>query len=855
MDVTPWVPPVNRFGTLGDRTRGRVYTNAFVLPLTFPTDSDARIFHYDVITPGWVPKTDLKFNAAKSRDIMVRLQQREPRIFNPVGAFDGKHNLFSFTRYPFAAQTFKVQLDTENGRRQPRAVNVTISFTREVNLQILRNLQQVTPQQLSSALNLLNVFVQAQPKKDHLFNATSVFKYNERTADERSIAPLHLWRGVFQYIFAHLHLIPLSVPEGSLVQLCKDYLRLRHLDAITALQFQQLRLFLRGVKIIADHAGRREPRTLKIRDLVDDVGAEVFAKIVHHGDVQHRVQISVAQHFRDNYNMTIPPRTLGVRGSHELFPITCCRTIQQLYRNKLSADKAAKTLKFGLKNPRDKFADIKTEWEALDHQESEFLRGGGITFSASSDPLQVDGRILNPPKIHYGPSQRHPDGEIQALERPGSWNIVEKTLRKPAPIVSWVIVDFTQRSNSTKLSGFLRKLCDAMCKHDVHRPQQVTGSPQSADRVLMNAYHTHQPKLFVVVLNEFEADLYQKVKRFGDITVGVPTQCIKWTKNRWDASDRQTSQYHANLILKINARLGGVNFVPRDNAMAVLASAPTMVLGADVSHPSPQSTLPSVAGLVASWDENACRYGASVRLQRTRLEPIADLEAMVLDALDLFWRKNARVPKRIYYYRDGVSEGQFEAVFRFENAAILDACHKFAHYPLDPDSGLKREPHVAFIICGKRHHTKFFPRDYTSTDTNGKQNCFAGLVVDSGNEPGRGFSHPHYVDFYLQSQQGLQGTSRPTHFTVLSENPPGMDLLQPFTYALCHCYSRATKSVKIPAPLVCSRAKFHYDDHVDYFDDISVNSDDPAFNSKQLDFYIKHFHPIHQDLRDSMYFV
>jgi hypothetical protein len=34
-----------RSGTLGDRTKARVFTNAFTLPLTFP--ANAKIFHYD----------------------------------------------------------------------------------------------------------------------------------------------------------------------------------------------------------------------------------------------------------------------------------------------------------------------------------------------------------------------------------------------------------------------------------------------------------------------------------------------------------------------------------------------------------------------------------------------------------------------------------------------------------------------------------------------------------------------------------------------------------------------------------------------------------------------------------------
>jgi hypothetical protein len=82
----------------------------------------------------------------------------------------------------------------------------------------------------------------------------------------------------------------------------------------------------------------------------------------------------------------------------------------------LPPEKSAKVLKFGLKTPKAKLEDINREWAALNHRESEFLRGGGITFSASSTPLEVDGRRLSPPKIQYGSSQYHPGGQIEKLE-------------------------------------------------------------------------------------------------------------------------------------------------------------------------------------------------------------------------------------------------------------------------------------------------------------------------------------------------------------------------------------------------------------------------------------------------------
>lgn len=49
--------------------------------------------------------------------------------------------------------------------------------------------------------------------------------------------------------------------------------------------------------------------------------------------------------------------------------------------------------------------------------------------------------------------------------------------------------------------------------------------------------------------------------------------------------------------------------------------------------------------------------------------------------------------------------------------------------------------------------------------------------------------------------QGIIGTSRPTHYHVLwDDSDLSMDMLQNLTYAMCHLYSRCTRSVSIPTP-------------------------------------------------------
>ena len=144
--------------------------------------------------------------------------------------------------------------------------------------------------------------------------------------------------------------------------------------------------------------------------------------------------------------------------------------------------------------------------------------------------------------------------------------------------------------------------------------------------------------------------------------------------------------------------------------------------------------------------------------------------------------------------------------------------------PISPAGACKKlgfNPTITLIVVGKRHHVRFFPRDEREGDRSG--NCPAGTVVDSD------VVNPVEFDFYLQSHGGLLGTSRPAHYNVLLDENKftyviaflsdsfarllsmltiiymhRADGLQSLSYALCHVYARATRSVSIPAPVYCN---------------------------------------------------
>ena len=86
------------------------------------------------------------------------------------------------------------------------------------------------------------------------------------------------------------------------------------------------------------------------------------------------------------------------------------------------------------------------------------------------------------------------------------------------------------------------------------------------------------------------------------------------------------------------------------------------------------------------------------------------------------------------------------------------------------------KPGITFIVVQKRHHTRLFCAD--KKEQSGRSgNIPAGTTVDIG------ITHPTEFDFYLCSHQGIQGTSRPSHYHVLwDDNHFEADELQQLTF-------------------------------------------------------------------------
>jgi len=94
------------------------------------------------------------------------------------------------------------------------------------------------------------------------------------------------------------------------------------------------------------------------------------------------------------------------------------------------------------------------------------------------------------------------------------------------------------------------------------------------------------------------------------------------------------------------------------------------------------------------------------------------------ERIRLYVKHKRTPPRRIIVYRDGVSEGQFNTVVEEEYPQMVKAFETFS----TPKQVYR--PKLTIVICGKRHHTRFFPTDAQFSDQNG--NPKPGTVVDRG---------------------------------------------------------------------------------------------------------------------------
>lgn len=398
-------------------------------------------------------------------------------------------------------------------------------------------------------------------------------------------------------------------------------------------------------------------------------------------------------------------------------PLSACWVIFQPAKLNLSSDETDLMQKFAARVPYDNAESIRQYgfttlgltrdtqklvtlmflYKAQRNQNSTNRKQRTLGIDIDPKRLALSGRTLPQPTVMFNKMASYTGSQ---------WNLRNLQFRSASRLRKWGCLNIHRgQSPQTCHNNCLRNFVDvlASCGIDAAMPDTTHLRQNRLNAELETVFKQSTGiDLLLVVLPEKNSQLYNWVKLFGDVRYGIQTICVLGSRDKFYNVKPKSTPYNSSVALKVNIKNGGINHVLRDNQLGFISEGDTMVIGIDVTHPSPGSgaNALSVAAMVASSDKYLAQWPAEIRINPARQEKVESLHSMLRAHL-MYWKeKHGSFPEKLLIYRDGVSDGQYQMVLDEELPNLRRACHSVYEK--------QQLPHITLIIVGKRHHTRFY---------------------------------------------------------------------------------------------------------------------------------------------------
>nr|XP_003707086.1 PREDICTED: protein argonaute-2 [Megachile rotundata]XP_012149383.1 PREDICTED: protein argonaute-2 [Megachile rotundata] len=778
------IPHRKTGGTQGRKIQ--VETNMF--KIIFKSNFQTNVIHYDVVITPDKPKFLMR---------TIFEQYRKKHFPNRYPAFDGKKNAYSANKLPFGDESIEdVITIVDPERQQERTWKVYMKKAATLDLSWLKNLSNfVEDEREMKCVQALDIIFRHGPAYQFTPVGRSLFKQPEPGRVVSLSGGLDLWVGVFQSVaigrkaYLNIDVAHKGFPKDqSVIDLMKELCKHPRATAPPeTLQYQDvdrkrddINKFLKGLKVQYELPGQpTSKRTYRVNELVECPRRNKFR-------LENNTMCTVEQYFlQKNYRIRFPELPciwVGSRNSNIHLPVELCTIVAgQVTQKKLNEDQTTNLIRYAATDTRRRKEKIMNGFANLKLNEQPTLMNE-FQLSVQGEFEKVPARILQAPALQY--KQR----EVNVVK--GVWRAEKFYMPCNLPDHSWTILNLDSRTIDRDLYNLQTSLQEGAISVSMTIGKPLTpfgnlGIQRNINNIMeyFQQKKKQDLKLVVVVIPALD-HAYSLVKQISELKVsgGIVTQCLKSrTLTRLSASTV------TNILLKINSKLNGINHTLAVPYRPPCLKVPCMLIGADVTHPSPDAVdIPSIAAVAASHDPNAFQYNIELRLQSPREEMIQNLEEIIRLQLIYFYKKTGYKPRKIIFYRDGVSDGQLAQVMHYELSAMRRAIAKL-------EGSTTHTIPITFLVVQKRHHIRLFPTDNNCDQKN--FNVLAGTIVDTE------ITHPTHIDFYLVSHASIQGTARPTKYRcICNENELSEDEIEQLTYYLCHMFARCTRSVSYPAP-------------------------------------------------------
>ncbi len=784
-------------------------SNHFEMKINLP--NNGMVHHYDASFTSSNKREFKRGDHPILVEAMESIKKKYSTIFPRPSevVFDGQRNIYTLNELPLGdAGNFVAKVKLKESEKLASDTTIIVTLTKVGTVDAKNQIEDYlkrgsTPTKPNNVVQVLNV-IMGMSAQLH-YETVGRCYFNEHSGKVIQIGNgKYLWVGTFQSVrLGWKPMLNLDIANKPayfsipVIEFVAEIMR-RHPNDVRGLdkrESEKVQKELSGLKIrfMRPNGQKRDYRVNKLMPPANRLMMAMDKE-------NKRRKITIEQYFSQEYGYRLkfpelPCIHVGNPSATVYLPMELAHLKKQvLPRNKrLSDDEVANMIRQTAIPPLERQQRIKENLKKMNKgfKTDPYAKAFGIKIK--EECVTVTGRVLDPPVLAYSKNGMLEEQQVTN----GRWDRSKSRLGfvMGMHLKSWGLFDLVNaRFDDRKM--FIDALYEVGRERNLTIDYPVYGFSQQKNydhvvkdfKTFVNGMERnvgYKPQL-VMVISQCKGPIYSLIKHTGDVLLGIPTQFIL-VKN---VTSPRIQVLH-NICMKLNAKLGGINQVIHEISRPALLTRPVMFLGADVTHPTPDQAKfkPSIAAVVASTDPNAANYNCEIRLQSGdgAVEIIQKMEDMTKKLLWKFYEQSGFKyrPEKLFYFRDGVSEGQFMQVLRSELQAIRRACHQL---------NKNYEPQVTFLVAQKRHNTRFFPRN--PSDGVGKMgNIPPGTVVDTT------VTHPTEQSFFLASHEGIQGTTKPTNYHVLWDDSGLLpDEIQKLAYYLCHLYPRCERTVSYPAP-------------------------------------------------------
>ena len=336
-------------------------------------------------------------------------------------------------------------------------------------------------------------------------------------------------------------------------------------------------------------------------------------------------------------------------GGRAYIPSECCTVIAgQVFKSFLTGEQTSAMLSVACRSPKMNAELITGQGLSILGHASNLtnatLRTFGITVSDTMEAIYA--RVLPAPQVKYKTST----AQIQNA----GWNLRGVQFPQGGTLKNWAVMAIMDNGrsdfNSLEHLKSVVRLFVGMCKTSgmaIMDPEPRTWAnaklPQKdfqndpmreaarhiIERQLADMCDKNKtlkggqsptPNFLLVLLSSDDKNVYNHIKSLVDCRFGIPTVCCQSEKIQ---KEKGQPQYLGNIALKANLKTGGRNHeLGGADALGILGTD-SMVLGADVTHPTAKVSVkftPSIAAVVGSYENTYSLYPGGLSLQKSRQE-------------------------------------------------------------------------------------------------------------------------------------------------------------------------------------------------------------------------------------------